>query len=136
MKKWTAGICLVVLTACFLWGCSIEKVRAQDGVRPEYTVVKKEDFPQKVKELVEQNQEKEFQMTYQDSGFLYLIKGYGRQETGGYSIQIEDLSLWDHAIHLQTMLLGPEKGEELTAEPSFPCLVIKMKYREEPVIFE
>ena len=135
MKKWTAGIQLIVM-CCSLWGCSIEKVRAKDGVKPEYTVMKEEDFPDKVRELVEQNREKEFQMTYQDNGFLYLMKGYGKQETGGYSIQVQDLSLWDNAIHLETMLLGPEEGEELTGEPSFPCLVIKMKYREEPVIFE
>jgi len=135
VKKWTAGILLIVM-CCSLWGCSIEKVRAKDGVKPEYTVMKEEDFPDKVRELVEQNREKEFQMTYQDNGFLYLMKGYGKQETGGYSIQVQDLSLWDNAIHLETMLLGPEEGEELTGEPSFPCLVIKMKYREEPVIFE
>lgn len=135
MKKWTAGILLIVM-CCSLWGCSIEKVRAKDGVKPEYTVMKEEDFPDKVRELVEQNREKEFQMTYQDNGFLYLMKGYGKQETGGYSIQVQDLSLWDNAIHLETMLLGSEEGEELTGEPSFPCLVIKMKYREEPVIFE
>lgn len=135
MKKWTAGILLIVM-CCSLWGCSIEKVRAKDGVKPEYTVMKEEDFPDKVRELVEQNREKEFQMTYQDNGFLYLMKGYGKQETGGYSIQVQDLSLWDNAIHLETMLFGPEEGEELTGEPSFPCLVIKMKYREEPVIFE
>ena len=135
MKKWTAGILLIVM-CCSLWGCSIEKVRAKDGVKPEYTVMKEEEFPDKVRELVEQNREKEFQMTYQDNGFLYLMKGYGKQETGGYSIQVQDLSLWDNAIHLETMLLGPEEGEELTGEPSFPCLVIKMKYREEPVIFE
>ena len=135
MKKWTAGILLIVM-CCSLWGCSIEKVRAKDGVKPEYTVMKEEDFPDKVRELVEQNREKEFQMTYQDNGFLYLMKGYGKQETGGYSIQVQDLSLWDNAIHLETMLLGPLEGEELTGEPSFRCVVIKMKYREEPLIFE
>ncbi len=136
MKKYGAGILLLVMTGLFLWGCSIEKVRAGDGLKPEYTVMKEADFPDKVKELVEQNREKEFQMTYQDGGYLYLLKGYGKQETGGYSIQIEDLSLWDNAIHLKTILLGPEDGEELTDEPSYPCLVVKMKYREEPVIFE
>ena len=29
-----------------------------------------------------------------------------------------------------------QMGQELTEEPSYPCLVVKMKYREEPVIFE
>ena len=62
--------------------------------------MKEEDYPEKVKELIGENKAKEFQMTYQDAGYLYLMKGYGEQKTGGYSIQIEDLSLWDNAIHL------------------------------------
>lgn len=136
MGKKATGLLLLVLFSCLLYGCSIEKVRAGDGVKPEYTVMKEEDFPEKVKELIAQNQETEFQMTYQDAGYLYLLKGYGKQETGGYSIQIEDLSLWENAIHLQTVLIGPRDGEELKEKPSYPCLVVKMKYREEPVIFE
>lgn len=136
MRKKAAGLLFLVLFSCLLYGCNIEKVRAGDGVRPEYTVMKEEDFPEKVKELISQNQETEFQMTYQDAGYLYLLKGYGKQETGGYSIQIEDLSLWENAIHLQTVLIGPKDGEERKEEPSYPCLVVKMKYREEPVIFE
>lgn len=136
MKKWTAAILSLIVLSCFLYGCSIEKVKAGDRIKPEYTVMKEEDFPEKVKELVAENKEKEFQMTYQDSGYLYLMKGYGKQKTGGYSIQIEDLSLWENAIHMQTVLLGPEDKEELKDEPSYPYLVVKMKYREEPVIFE
>ena len=136
LRRWAAGILTVALLSCFLCGCSIEKVKAGDGVKPEYTVMKEEDFPDKVKELIEEHKETEFQLTYQDSGYLYLLTGYGKQQTGGYSIQIEDLSLWENAIHLQTVLIGPGEGEELKEEPSYPCLVVKMKYREEPVIFE
>ena len=136
LKRIGAGILLFLALCCFLGGCSIERVRAGDGVKPEYTVMKEEDYPEKVKELISENREKEFQMTYQDQGYLYLLKGYGKQETGGYSIQIEDLSLLENAIHLKTVLMGPENREELTDEPSYPCLVVKMKYREEPVIFE
>ncbi len=136
MKRYRAGILLFLALCCFLGGCSIEKVRAGDGVKPEYTVMKEEDYPDKVKELIQENREEEFQMTYEDQGYLYLLKGYGKQESGGYSIQIEDLSLWENAIHLKTVLMGPEDREELTDEPSYPCLVVKMKYREEPVIFE
>lgn len=126
---------LLFFLLCLLSGCSIEKVRAQNGVKPEYTVMKETDFPDKVKELIAENKESEFQLTYQDGSWLYLIKGYGKQKTGGYSIQIEDLSLWENAIHLQTVLLGPEE-EDLKDEPSYPYLVVRMKYREEPVIFE
>ena len=126
---------VLLFLLCLLSGCSIEKVRAQNGVKPEYTVMKETDFPDKVKELIAENKESESQLTYQDGSWLYLIKGYGKQKTGGYSIQIEDLSLWENAIHLQTVLLGPEE-EDLKDDPSYPYLVVRMKYREEPVIFE
>ena len=106
--------------------------RSQAGVHSD----EGRGFPDKVKELIEENKESEFQLTYQDGSYLYLLKGYGKQETGGYSIQIEDLSLWDNAIHLQTTLIGPEEDKDLKDEPSYPYLVVKMKYREEPVIFE
>ena len=52
MGKRTAGLLLLVLFSCFLYGCSIEKVRAGDGIKPEYTVMKEADFPEKVKELI------------------------------------------------------------------------------------
>lgn len=44
MGKRTAGLLLLVLFSCFLYGCSIEKVRAGDGIKPEYTVMKEADF--------------------------------------------------------------------------------------------
>ena len=37
----------------------------------------------KEKQEKRQKKEKEFKMTYQDNGFLYICVGYGRQETGG-----------------------------------------------------
>jgi len=136
MKKWTMGFLLVSTITCLFTGCSLTKVKADDAVKPEYTVMKEEDFPEEIKDLLEENKEKEFQMTYQDGEYLYLLKGYGKQETGGYSIQIVDLSLWDNAIHLETTLIGPDREQEIKEEPSYPYIVIKMEYREEPVIFE
>ena len=113
----------VVIILLALSGCSIEKVSAQKQDKIEYTILKEAEFPEKVQELIE------------EKGNLYLIKGYGEQKTGGYSIRIEDVSLWENAIHVQTMLIGP-KEENLKDEPSYPYLVIRMEYRDEPVIFE
>lgn len=127
---WTVAVSLF-----FLSGCSIEKVSAQKQDKIEYTILKEAEFPEKVQELIEENKTKEFQLTYQEQGNLYLIKGYGEQKTGGYSIRIEDVSLWENAIHVQTLLIGP-KEENLKDEPSYPYLVIRMEYRDEPVIFE
>lgn len=136
MKKWTILLLVLSMVSFFTWGCSFAKVSSANVETLEYTVMKEADYPEEIVKLLEENKEREFQMTYQDGAYLYLLKGYGKQETGGYSIQIADLSLWDNAIHLQTTLMGPPKDQELSKEPSYPYLVIKMEYRDEPVIFE
>ena len=136
MKKWTiTAVCMAVFSL-LLTGCHITKVSSANAEALEYTVMKEADYPEEVAKLLEENKEQEFQMTYQDGQYLYLLKGYGKQETGGYSIQVEDVSRWDNAVHLKTTLGGPPREEELKKEPSYPSLVIKMEYREDPVIFE
>ena len=47
--------------------------------------------------MSEEKKEKEFQMAYQRGDEMYLIKGYGRQMSGGYSIQVTDLSVSSNA---------------------------------------
>lgn len=117
-------------------GCTFAKIEKEEAEALDYTVVKEEDIPQELKRLVEEKKEKEFQMTYKSDDFLYLLRGYGRQMSGGYSIQVEDLSLSDDAIFLKTTLLGPGEKEKQTREPSYPYIVIKMPYRQEPVKFQ
>lgn len=52
MKKWTIGLLLVSMMAVFLGGCSLTKVKADDVVKPEYTVMKTDDFPEEVADLL------------------------------------------------------------------------------------
>ena len=136
MRRFGAGILLLVLLCCLLGGCSIEKVRAGDGVKPEYTVMKEEDFPEKVKELINENKEEEFQMTYQDQGYLYLLKGYGKQETGGYSIQIEEVCETEDAVCIRTCLTGPDEGEKVSQEPDCPYATVATEYTEKRILWE
>ena len=69
-------------------------------------------------------------------GVLMLLSGYGIQETGGYSISVEDCDLSDTAICVKTRLQGPENGEEVTKAPSYPFIVLKLELREEEVLFQ
>ena len=63
-------------------------------------------------------------------------RGYGIQETGGYSISVEDCYLSDTAICVKTRLQGPKNGEEVTKAPSYPFIVLKLELREEEVLFQ
>ena len=99
---------------------------------------KKQDvnIPDKQEEKVQQEEkkEKEFQLSYETGEDLYLAKGYGRQMSGGYSIQVEELGESSNGIFFVTKLLGPEDLKE-AGVPSYPCIVIKTRKQEKPVTF-
>ena len=67
---------------------------------------------------------------------MFLVKGYGRQLCGGYSISVEELGCTSDAIYFHTKLLGPTKENAAFSPPSYPYIVVKMTYRKAPVIFE
>ena len=66
---------------------------------------------------------------------LYLIRGYGKQMSGGYSIQVTDLSVSSSAVFFCTKLVGPDE-ETVGGEPSYPYIVVKTGYRDVPVEFQ
>ena len=83
---------------------------------------------------MEQKKKKVFQITYQVGDIRYLMKGYGEQLTGGYSIQVEEVSESENAVFCKTRLIGPEKADA-GSEPSYPCIVLKIRETEKPIEF-
>lgn len=116
-----------------LGGCQMIRIEEGEVSPVEYTVVSREEIPAEVLSLIQEKKEKEFQLTYQSGEDLYLIKGYGRQITGGYSIAVEELGIMGDVLRFKTKLIGP--SENAGGEPSYPCIVVKIKYRDEPVEF-
>ena len=135
MKKTVSLFCLAAVVMTLLSGCQFVHMEETQKTALDYTVVKQEDIPKEVVTLIEEKKAKEFQMTYQSGDYLYLIKGYGQQMSGGYSIQVEELALSESAVFFTTKLLGPSDSSQ-GGEPSYPYIVIKMQYREEPVQFQ
>lgn len=136
MKKagFLAGLLWVLLT--LLGGCRIIRIEEEERTPVEYEVVKQEDIPKELAVLIGEKKQKEFQMTYQSGNVLYLVKGYGLQMSGGYSIQVEELGKSPNAVFFRTKLLGPSELKGSGGAPSYPYIVIKTAYFEEPVQFE
>ena len=136
--KWNRYLGLLVLMTAALWlgGCSASKDEG-DKVRDlDFMVVGDMDVPQELKNLITEKQQQPFKLTYSDEQNLYIAVGYGVQPTGGYSISVNDLYLTDNSIVINTELKGPEKGENAGVEQSFPYIVIKTEYLENPVVFQ
>ena len=121
---------LMLLSGCVRKECE-EKVKDL-----EFTVTKEEELPEALRQQIEEKKEGDFRFTYSDNEYLYVARGYGIQDTGGYSISVEDCYLSDTAICVKTRLQGPENGEEVTKAPSYPFIVLKLELREEEVLFQ
>lgn len=113
-------------------GCASKKEERLQDI--DFTVVDDAQIPDELKTIIDQKKTGEFKLTYADQDELYIVVGYGKQLTGGYSIQFPDVYLTKDNIVVTSVLLGPE-GEE-PANISYPYAVIKIEYRSEPVLFQ
>ncbi len=98
MGKRTGGLLCVLLLALLPVGCQFIRIEEGERTPLEYTIVKQEEILAEISELMEQKKKKVFQMTYQVGDIRYLMKGYGEQLTGGYSIQVEEVSESENAV--------------------------------------
>lgn len=135
IKKRKLVICLLGI-ALLLCGCSIsssERVKIRDL---DFTVLSEDMIPEELKTIIEERKAESFKLTYADNENLHIVIGYGKQQTGGYSIAVDELYLTDNAVYVSTSLIGPDAAEKSKQEPSWPYIVIKTELLDETVIFE
>ena len=46
-----------------------------------------------MQEIVKEKRQNAFKLTYADAGYLYICTGYGKQDSGGYSITVDSLCM-------------------------------------------
>ena len=133
MKK---AVCLLaaLVLAAVLSVCGLIRIEEEERKPVDYTVVERQDIPAALDEIMNEKKEKEFQLNYETGEALYLAKGYGRQMSGGYSIQVEELGASSNGLFFVTRLIGPKDLNE-AGVPSYPCIVIKTEPQKKPVVF-
>ena len=131
-----AMIMVLILVSGIWCGCGIEKTDGKKIRDLEYEIIEEDDIPEELKAKIEEKKEADFKLTYESDRYLYIVRGYGEQETGGYSIQIPDFYLTKNAIVFDTNLMGPSKDEVKNAAPSYPYLVIRVENQDKNIIFQ
>ena len=126
---------LMITVLVTLFGCGIEKTDGNRLQDLEYEIIE-DKIPKELAEKIEEKKSADFKLTYENDKYLYIVRGYGEQETGGYSIQILDLYLTQNAVVLHTNLKGPSKDEVKNAAPSYPYIVIRIEHTDKNVIFQ
>lgn len=126
----------LVLVALLLAGCTIIEDRTQKVKDIDFTVLPEQEIPKPLLEKIKQKQDNVFKMTYSDDNYLYICVGYGAQETGGYSVTVDELYLTSNAIYINTSLLAPDEKLNRKGMVSYPYICVKMEYIDKTVVFE
>lgn len=126
-----AGMICLAATAC-----SVEKVSEEKLKDLEYTVVASDEIPEELMTQIEEEKKEPMTLTYGDKGYLYIAKGYGAQETSGYSIEMKELYETENSICFKTELLGPDKSEQILETETYPYIVVKIEENEKYVVFQ
>lgn len=119
-----------------LCACSVKKEDKTKLRDIEFTVVNSYDAPEELQEKIDEKKEKTFEISYADNGYLYIARGYGRQDTSGYSVEVQSCYEAEDAIYMKTNLLGPPKTEKIIEGKTYPYVIIKMEYNDKNVIFD
>lgn len=126
---------LVCLGCLLLCGCKVEEGSDQKVKELEYEMVSEKELPGELKKAIEEKKGNEMEITYENDDALYIVRGYGKQQTGGYSIQIKKLYQAKNAIYLETELVGPGEKDVKKKAKSYPYIVIKTEKTEDVVVF-
>lgn len=128
------GLFLLLLGLTSLVSCGFSKQNTTKIRDLDYTVLEEEEIPEELLTMIEEKKEGECKLTYTFEGYLYIARGFGQQQTGGYSIQMQELYLTENAIYFNAELLGPTPEEAIGGE-SYPYIVIKTEALDRSVVF-
>lgn len=101
-----------------------------------YVILEEHEIPQEFLSIIEEKKMYEFKLTYTDEESLYIAVGYGEQQTGGYSISVNQCYRSQNAIYFDTTLVKPSTDDQIHQADLCPYLVIKTEYLEKNVVFE
>ncbi len=129
---------LLVGLLLMIFGCQGEEKRErtyENMTDLTYEIVSGSDVPHKVNEKIFKEKEKGFGFTYRDGDVMYIAFGFGRQNTGGFSIQMAAAKENETEILIEAKLITPGPEEVVSTSPSHPYMILKMANVEKDVQF-
>lgn len=127
---------MIVVNVLSLAACKTEDTDVKKIKDLEFTVVEDADLPGELKEIIDEKKENPFKLSYSNKDNLYIVVGYGKQNSGGYSISVEQLYLTSNAIYIDTNLIGPSKDDLVTQGVTYPYIVVKLEFMDKSVVFQ
>lgn len=134
--KIITALLLISITVLVFTGCEKDKSEIKKLRDLDFTVVDDADLPGELKEIIDEKKENPFRLHYSNKDSLYIAVGYGKQNSGGYSISVEELFLTDNAIYFDTNLIGPSQNDLVTQGVTYPYIVVKLEFIDKKIVFK
>lgn len=130
-------LCIGMIISAILCSCGIRSLESDTKKisEPDFEIISEEALPSELLTIINERKEKSFKTTFEDGNGLYIVIGYGRQPTGGYSIKVNELYETKDSLHIETEFIGPSKNETVTQTVSYPYIVVKTTMIDKPVVF-
>ncbi len=132
----TLGFVFFLVCMTILQSCKMQIIPQEQRSEVSFTIISKECVPESLAKLIEERKEEEIKLTYMDQGKRYIVVGYGKQNSGGYSIYIKDLYKTENALYVDTCLMGPKDKTEMEEIASYPVMVLRISEMALPVVFQ
>ena len=97
--------CTAILFLFLVAGCSVTDLGGEKKQELDFTVLEKEDIPEELQETIEEKKDEPMKLTYTDQGQMVLVRGYGKKESSGYSIEVKELYATENAVHIRRGLI-------------------------------
>lgn len=130
------SILLVALLCMGVIACGTKQDPMEKIKDLEFSVIAEDNLPEELLSIISGKKASSFKLTFQDQGYIYICIGYGEQETGGYSITVNELYETSNAVYIDTNLIGPGAEDKAKKSSSYPYVVVKTEYIDKPVVFK
>jgi hypothetical protein len=128
MKK--IGVVLGLGLVLFLSGCEV--IEEDDAKKQlEYSVCEYDNLPLELQQEIEDSKKEPFQILYANRDYIFIVIGYGSQQTGNYGIQLKQLYALRSGYYIQTELVG-QSAEKIPKDNKeeivyTPYIIVKTK---------
>lgn len=123
-----------IMSVLCLSGCTVRKIDMNDRHKKAYEIVPPEKLPEMCKKQVEMCKKNPFTYVYEENNRMYLVRGYGEKETGGYRVKIVEVAESSNTVFLKTELCGPK--QKMPKKNTYPYCVVKVRADGKMAVFE
>ena len=135
-KKVFLLVTMLIIGMTCITGCKKKNETEGEHNPLEFTVVEEADIPKDFLKIINEKKEKVFRISYTDNESIYIARGYGAKESGGYSISVSELYSTDDKVYLKTELIGPSEKEPVIRSVTHPYIVVKIEFIDKEIVIE